>query len=109
MKVQHDYPIIHHFGANAYVREMRIDTPGMAAITHAHAYDHLSYLAKGKAAVNCDGVVTEYTAPTMITIKQGVSHGILCVEPLIWLCIHGVPADLTEDEKVSNVEHVKEN
>lgn len=107
-KIVYDYPIIHHFGGDAYVREMHLTEPGMMVRTHAHKYEHLSYLAKGRAAVNCDGVVTEYVAPTMITIKKGVPHGILCLEPLVWLCIHGTNENDSQESLTQSINRMVE-
>ena len=43
-----DLQIKHHFAAGLYARQMMLPR-GHFAVTHAHAYDHLSILADRKS------------------------------------------------------------
>jgi quercetin dioxygenase-like cupin family protein len=98
--IEIDLGIKHHFSQGVYAKEMHLPKAHYA-VSHKHVYDHLSVLAKGRAAVDCDGVVTEYTAPTCIEIKAGVEHVILALEDVTWFCIHAT--DETDPEKVDEV------
>lgn len=90
----------HHFGAGVYAKEMRLPK-GATALSHRHAYDHLSVLAQGVAVVNVDGTATLYTAPTCITIKAGLNHEIVAIEPVVWFCIHAT--EETDKDKIDEV------
>lgn len=96
MSIDIDLGIVHHFSSGVYARQMTLPA-GHCAISHAHAYDHLSILAGGVAVVEVDGVATEYTAPACISIAAGKQHRIEAQTDSVWFCIHATDAT-TADE-----------
>jgi len=61
---------------------------GYEALSHAHKYDHLSILGKGRVIVKTDDTSNEYVAPACIEIKAGTHHSITALEDAVWFCIH---------------------
>jgi hypothetical protein len=102
---QTDCKTVHHFSAGVYARQMELPANNMA-VTHAHNYDHLSILAKGKVIVKVEDKETIYEAPACITIKAFLHHSILAITDSIWFCIHAT--DETDLEKLDHV-MIKEN
>ena len=94
-----DLQIKHHFSSGVYARQMTLPA-GHFAVTHAHAYDHLSILASGEVLVMKDNVQVRYHAPAVITILAGCHHRIEAVQDSVWFCIHATdetdPAELDE-------------
>lgn len=95
-----DPQIVHHFSSGVYAKQMSIPK-GFTALSHSHAFDHLSILASGKVIVSTDEGITEYTAPTAITIKAGVHHAIYAMQDSSWFCVHAT--DETDPDKVDEV------
>lgn len=100
MSIDIDLGVVHHFSAGLYAKQMQIPA-GHFAVTHAHAYDHLSILAKGHATVEVDGEVTEYQAPACICIAAGKHHQVIALTDIVWFCIHAT--DETDPDKVDEV------
>lgn len=98
--VEIDIGVVHHFSAGVYAKQMLLPAKHFA-VSHAHAYDHLSILAKGRATVEVQGVETEYTAPACITILADEHHTITAIEDSVWFCIHAT--DETDPESVDEV------
>jgi len=96
-----DLGTVHHFSDGMYAKQMHLPA-GYTALSHAHTYDHLSILGKGRVIVSTDtdGSV-EYTAPSCIEIKKGVHHSIEALEDAVWFCIHAT--DVTDVEEVDKV------
>ena len=97
--------IVHHFGAGVYAKEMRVPK-GYLAVSHKHNYDHLSILARGVAMVSTENSRHVYYAPSVVTIRAGVNHGIEAPEDCVWFCIH--PTDEDDPAKVDEVAIMKE-
>jgi quercetin dioxygenase-like cupin family protein len=97
-----DFGTIHHFSSGVYAKQMRL-AKGYFAVSHKHAYDHLSILAAGVADVTVDGKTTRYTAPACVEIKAGLHHQITALEDVTWFCIHAV-AD--EDRDPATIDEV---
>lgn len=95
-----DPGVIHHFCAGVYAKQMKLPK-GYMAVSHQHAYDHMSILAVGKVIVEADGATTTYMAPACIQIKAGIRHQITAIEDAHWFCIHAT--DETDPEKVDQV------
>ena len=98
--VEIDLGVIHHFSAGVYAKQMLLPAKHFA-VSHAHAYDHLSILAKGQVTVKVQGVETEYMAPACITILAGQHHTITAHEDSVWFCIHA-----TDETDPANVDEV---
>lgn len=76
---------------NVFVRQMHFKQTGDLEHGHAHAYDHMTLLAKGKLLVKIDDDVTEYTAPTMIFIKAELEHELVAAsDNTVAYCVHAL-------------------
>jgi quercetin dioxygenase-like cupin family protein len=95
-----DLETVHHFSSGVYAKEMHLPA-GYMAVSHAHTYDHLSILSKGKAVVKTEDGETVYTAPACIEIKKNLHHGITALEDVTWFCIHAT--EETNPDKVDEV------
>jgi len=90
----------HHFSTGLYAKEMHLPK-GFYALSHAHAYDHFSILAKGKAEVDTGESKAIYTAPVCIEIKAGIHHQITALEDVTWFCIHA-----TNETDIAKIDEV---
>lgn len=82
-----------HIGcvANLYSRMMYFRKAGDIEIGHAHQFDHLTLLAKGKLKITVEGQVTEFTAPHMIYIHKDKIHELVAmVDDTVAYCIHAL-------------------
>lgn len=86
--------------ANLYSRMMYFEKAGDVEEGHAHQFDHLTLLAKGKLKVTVDGQVSEFTAPHMIYIHKDKLHELVAlVDDTVAYCIHA----LRIGEKVEDI------
>lgn len=77
--------------ANLWSRMMYFEHAGDIEPGHTHQFDHLTLLAKGKLKVTVDGNVAEFTAPTMIYIKEGKVHELEALtDQTVAYCIHAL-------------------
>lgn len=77
--------------ANLFSRMMHFKKAGDIEIGHAHQFDHLTLLAKGKLKVTVDGVATEFTAPHMIYIRKDKVHELVALtDETVAYCIHAL-------------------
>lgn len=98
--IEIDLGVIHHFSDGLYAKEMMLPA-GHFAVTHAHAYDHMSILAFGHARVEIDEMVTDYKAPACINIAAGLHHKVVALTDIVWFCIHATQeTDVTEIDDV---------
>lgn len=95
-----DLNTLHHFSDGLYAKQMTLPA-GYEACSHAHAYSHLSVLAKGRVIVETDNTMQEFSAPACIEIKAGIHHRIISLEDAVWFCIHA-----TEETDVSKIDEV---
>ena len=95
-----DLGTIHNFSEGLYAKQMFVPQ-GYVVGTHAHTFNHLSILAKGKVIVRTDEGVAEYTAPACLEIKKGINHAIEALEDTVWFCIHAT--DETDINKIDKV------
>jgi mannose-6-phosphate isomerase-like protein (cupin superfamily) len=95
----------HHFSSGVYAKQMMLPK-GYFALSHAHAYDHLSILASGEVFIKTDNKEEYYKAPACITIKKGVHHSITALQDAVWFCIHAT--DETSTNKIDEVLIMKE-
>jgi len=76
---------------NLFVKQMVFRKAGDKEHGHAHAYDHLTLLSKGRLRVTALGKDTDFTAPTHIYIKADVIHELTALEDdTIAHCIHAM-------------------
>jgi quercetin dioxygenase-like cupin family protein len=99
-KFEVDLGIQHHFSAGVYAKQMHLPK-GFTALSHSHAFDHLSLLAKGKVIVRTDKSVATYSAPFCITIEKNTHHSIEAIDDTVWFCIHAT--EETDPTKVGEV------
>lgn len=83
----HGVKISHLFGGGVYAKETRIPA-GVFLQQHVHKYDHLSILASGRALVEVEGSVSEFSGPACLVIKAGKSHKVTAVTDAVWYCVH---------------------
>lgn len=77
--------------SNLFSRQMHFVAAGDTEVGHAHAFDHLTLLAKGVLNVTVDGITTEFTAPQMIFIKKDIVHELTAVtDNTVAYCIHAL-------------------
>jgi quercetin dioxygenase-like cupin family protein len=93
-------PIVHHFAAGVYVREMTL-AADHEAVTHEHTYDHLGILGAGSAIVDLDGELSVYHGPCVIEIQAGKKHSIRALTDIVWFCVHAT--DVADPEKIDEV------
>lgn len=76
---------------NLFVRQMHFVNAGDSEQGHAHQFDHMTLLAKGKMAVRINDEVTEFTAPQMIYIKAELQHELTALtDNTVAYCIHAL-------------------
>ena len=77
--------------ANLFSRMMHFEKAGDIEVGHAHTFDHLTLLAKGKLKVTVEGVATEFTAPHMIYIRKDKMHELVALaDETVAYCIHAL-------------------
>jgi len=92
--------INHHFSDGLYAKETFIPYDTFL-MQHKHTYAHMSILAKGRVLVKVDDDVTEYEAPTCISIVANKHHSVKALEDSIWYCIHA-----TEEKNIDKIDEV---
>ena len=95
-----DPKTVHHFSSGVYAKQMFMPK-GYVAYSHAHNYNHLSILAKGRVIVKTDDYNKEYVAPACLTIEANIHHQIESLEDCVWFCIHAT--DETDESKIDDV------
>jgi quercetin dioxygenase-like cupin family protein len=79
---------------NLFSRQMHFEKAGDAEQGHAHSFDHLTLLAKGKLRVRINDEVTDFTAPEMIYIKAELKHELTALtDNTVAYCIHALRED----------------
>ncbi len=76
-----------------FVKKMALPAGGIS-IAHAHAYDHVSSLSRGRALLIAGNEEKLLQPGDCIVIKAGVKHAIKALDDIIWLCIHNVEVAL---------------
>lgn len=77
--------------SNLFVRQMHFVKADDMESGHAHAFDHMTLLAKGRLKVIINGEETEFTAPQMIFIKAELKHELIAIsDNTVAYCIHAL-------------------
>jgi hypothetical protein len=77
--------------ANLWSKMMHFKKAGDTEYGHAHVFDHLTLLVKGKIKIAVDGIDSEFVAPQMIYIKAGKVHELTALEDdSMAYCIHAL-------------------
>ena len=95
-----DLKVKHHFDDGVYAKEMHLPAHHFA-VSHKHAYDHISMLHSGAAVVTVEGVKKIFTGPTVIMIRAHKEHRIDAITDVVWFCIH--ETNETDPEKIDEV------
>lgn len=94
---------------NVFVKMMHMYFPGDKIQGHAHVFDHITLLAKGRVVMRAKDQEHEHEAPKLIVTPKGVVHEFeaLTTDCLL-CCVHAVrdgdgvddiaPANITEEE-----------
>ena len=92
--------VTHHFSDGLYAKEISLPK-GYVIGQHAHKFDHLSVLAKGKVLVETDDWKKEIEAPYCINIKAHTHHKVITLTDTTWYCIHA-----TEEKDADKVDEI---
>lgn len=77
--------------SNLFVRQMHFANTGDTEMGHAHAFDHMTLLAKGRLNVRINNQDTEFTAPQIIFIKAELQHELKALsDNTVAYCIHAL-------------------
>lgn len=85
--------------SNLWVRMMHFEKVGDQNEPHAHDFDHVTLLSKGRMEVDVDGCKTVFNAPHLIYIIKGKRHYLTALEDdTIASCIHAVRTGEKEED-----------
>lgn len=81
-----------------FIKQMLMVKPFTYVPKHSHNYDHCSMLAAGSVRVwHGDKLVGDFKAPLPLTVKAGVLHTYMSLEPnTLVYCIHPTVGDEVE-------------
>lgn len=97
-------------GGNIYIRRMSFPTAGTVVKGHAHPYDHLTYLERGKLRVEISGREIVYDAPMAIPIVAHEHHVLTSmIDDTVAFCIHALRDKNSEEILEFNAVPFKEN
>ncbi len=68
---------------------------------HAHDKAHMSYLVRGDALVEVDGICTKYTGPCALTIAAHKVHAVHALTDITWLCLWATDEQIQQEAKDS--------
>lgn len=86
--------------SNCWVKQMKFEKAGHRHKGHSHTFDHQSLLAAGSVECNVNGAVSVHTAPTIIYIRAGLTHGFKALEDnTVMYCVH----PLRDGERVEDI------
>lgn len=94
---------------NVFVKMMHLYFTGDKVQGHAHTFDHITLLAKGKVLMRAKDTEKEHEAPKLIVTPKGVVHEFEALTPdCLLCCVHAIrdgdtdadiaPPDITEDQ-----------
>lgn len=84
---------------NVFVKMHYFAAVGDTHEGHAHSFDHITLLARGKVLMKHDNGEQEFTAPHLIVTPKGIVHQFVALEPeTIFCCIHAIRAGSDVDE-----------
>lgn len=82
---------------NVFVKMMHVHFVGDKINGHAHTFDHITLLAKGRVIMRAKGQEKEHTAPKLIVTPKGVVHEFEALEPdSLLCCVHAIRDGDTE-------------
>lgn len=82
---------------NVFVKMMHLYLAGDKVVGHAHTFDHITLLSKGRVIMRANGEDREHIAPKLIVTPKGVAHEFEAIVPdCLLCCIHAVRDGETE-------------
>ena len=106
MSVHTDFKIVD----NVFVKMFHVRNVGDKITGHAHTFDHITLLAKGRVMMRVNGVMErEHVAPKLIVTPKDVVHEFEALDRnCILCCVHAIrdgdteqdvaPPNMTEEE-----------
>ena len=87
---------------NIFVKMHYFENTGDTHHGHAHAFDHITLLARGKVLMKHDNGEQEFVAPHLIVTPKGIVHQFTALEPhTIFCCIHAI----RDGDEVDDIAH----
>jgi quercetin dioxygenase-like cupin family protein len=94
---------------NVFVKMFHMTEVGDKIAGHAHTFDHITLLAKGRVIMRANGSEKEHVAPKLIVTPKSVVHEFEALEKsCILCCVHAIrdgdteedvaPPDITEEQ-----------
>lgn len=84
---------------NVFVKMMHIHFVGDKIQGHAHTYDHITLLAKGRVIMRAKDQEKEHVAPKLIVTPKGIMHEFEALEPdSLLCCVHAIRDGDTETD-----------
>ena len=76
---------------NVWVKMYHLYDAGDTTSGHAHTFDHITLLAKGKVLMRAKGAEKEHVAPALLVTPKGIDHEFVALTPgTILCCIHAI-------------------
>lgn len=105
MTVSTDFKVVD----NVFVKMMHLYWVGDKVVGHAHTFDHITLLAKGKVIMRAKNGEKEHEAPKLIVTPKGVVHEFEALTPdCLLCCVHAIrdgdaesdiaPQNISEEE-----------
>ena len=105
MSVNKDIKIVD----NVFVKMFHMSEIGDKIGGHAHTFDHITLLAKGRVMMRAKGAEKEHVAPKLIVTPKSVVHEFESLDKgCILCCVHAIrdgdteedvaPPDITEEQ-----------
>jgi len=97
---------------NVFVKMMEMYYKGDIIDGHAHVFDHITLLAKGRVLMKANGEEREHVAPALIVTPKGIVHQFEALEHgTLLCCVHAVrdgdgiddiaPQDISEEDAIA--------
>jgi quercetin dioxygenase-like cupin family protein len=84
---------------NVFVKMMVVSNIGGKIEGHAHTFDHITLLARGRVVMRANGIEQEHIAPKLIVTPKGVTHEFEALDiPSVLCCIHAIRDGETLDD-----------
>lgn len=95
MTVRHELQIVD----NVFVKMFYTNEVGDKISGHAHTFDHITLLAKGRVMMRADGTEKEHLAPKLIVTPKGIVHEFEALDHgCIMCCVHAIRDGDTEED-----------
>lgn len=76
---------------NVWVKYYYFPNEGGTHEGHAHAFDHITLLARGSVLMKHDNGEQQFTAPHLIVTPKGIKHQFITLESnTVFCCVHAI-------------------